>query len=129
MKKIFTYLFIALVIFIILSATFKWSNPIMPYVNAVKYGDKIAHLVLIGTLAYCINYLMQFKRIKLFNRDILKGSVFIFILITLEEFSQIWISTRTFDLIDLSANYVGILIASLIIIFTKPNQTSNTPKP
>lgn len=119
--KIFTYVFIPFVIFIILSATFQWQNPVFQYVGSIPYGDKVAHLILIGTLCYCINYLMSFKRIKLFNRNILKGTAWISVLITLEEFSQMYIPSRTFDLLDLSANYLGILIATIIIIiYNKP---------
>lgn len=118
--KTFAYLFIVIVIFIILSATFQWGNPIMGLIRGFKYGDKFAHLILIGTLAYCVNYLLKFRTIKRFNRNLLVGTIGITIFITLEEFSQIWISTRTFDLIDLSANYLGIAIATLIIVKTKP---------
>lgn len=103
-----------------LSATFQWGNPIMGFIKGFKYGDKFAHLILIGTLAYCINYLLKFRTIKRFNQNLLVGTIGITIFITLEEFSQIWISTRTFDLIDLSANYLGIAIATFIIVKTKP---------
>lgn len=120
LMKIFAYLFIVLVIFIMLSATFQWENPIMGLIKGFKYGDKFAHLILIGILAYCINYLLKFKTIKRFNQNLLVGTIAITVFITLEELSQIWISTRTFDLMDLSANYVGIAIATLIIVKTKP---------
>ena len=33
------------------------------------------------------------------------------VVMTIEEISQIWIPSRTFDLGDLAANYVGILLA------------------
>jgi VanZ family protein len=103
-----------------LSATFQWGNPIMKLITSLKHGDKFAHLILIGTLAYCVNYLLKFKTIKRFNQDLLVGTIAITIFITLEEFSQNWISTRNFDLMDLSANYVGIALTTLIIVKTKP---------
>jgi VanZ family protein len=114
--KTLAYLFIILVIFTMLSATFQWTNPIIELIKGFKYGDKFAHLILIGTLAYCVNYLLKFRIIKRFNQNLLVGTIAITIFITLEECSQIWISTRTFDLIDLSANYIGIGIATLIIV-------------
>jgi VanZ family protein len=119
--KAFAYLFILAVIIIILSATFQWNNPITRLLSSIKYSDKMAHLILIGTLAYCINYLMNFRVIKRFNQNILLGTLLVTFIITLEEFSQNWISTRNFDLVDLLANYIGIAIASLVIIKTKPN--------
>ena len=90
-------------------------------IKGFKYGDKFAHLILIGTLAYCVNYLLKFRTVNYFNRNLLVGTIGITIFITLEEFSQIWISTRTFELIDLSANYLGIAIATFIIVKTRPN--------
>jgi polysaccharide biosynthesis protein VpsQ len=47
------------------------------------------------------------------------GCLIIAVAMTIEEFSQIWIPNRTFDLMDLAANYLGISIAGWIRIRQK----------
>lgn len=115
-KKQFAYLFILLIILIIIGATTQSLGFVGQYIKAIPYGDKLIHFMLIGSLAYVVNFLTHFRRFTFFNRKWLLGSTLIFIIMTIEEFSQIFISTRSFDLLDLSANYLGILTVSLIII-------------
>jgi VanZ family protein len=114
--KYFAYLFIVFVIFIILSASLGWDNPFFPLVNKIPFGDKVMHVILLGTFAFCANVLLRFHRFKISKYQLLTGSVIIFLLATLEEISQYWIPTRTFDLLDLTANYIGILLASFFIL-------------
>jgi len=39
------------------------------------------------------------------------------VIMTLEEFSQAFVSSRTFDLIDLTADYVGIICFSYLALW------------
>ncbi|MFK7948818.1 MAG: VanZ family protein [Saprospiraceae bacterium] len=118
MKKIIAYLFIGMILLIFTGATTKSLGFIGQFVQSIPYGDKYIHFILIGTLAYVVNFLMGFRRFTLWNRKWLSGTTLIFIIMTIEEFSQMFISTRSFDLLDLSANYLGIFTATLIIILT-----------
>lgn len=118
MKKIIAYLFIALIILIFIGATTKSLGVIGQFVQSVPYGDKYIHFILIGTLAYVVNFLMGFRRFTLWNRKWLSGTTLIFTIMTIEEFSQMFVSTRSFDLLDLLANYLGIFTATLVIILT-----------
>lgn len=117
MKKIFAYLFIVMILLILIGATTNSLGFVGQFVHSIPYGDKLIHFILIGTLAYIVNYLMDFRRFTFLNRKFLLGTVLIFTIMTIEEFSQIFISTRIFDLLDLSANYLGIFTATLFIIF------------
>ena len=78
----------------------------------IPMGDKLAHIVLIGTLAYLLNIMLGAKTFKVNGVQILVGSFIVFGLMTVEEFSQMYIPTRNFDWVDLAANYLGIGIAS-----------------
>jgi polysaccharide biosynthesis protein VpsQ len=84
---------------------------IINLINSLPFGDKFGHIIFIGTLAYLLNYALADRLLKIGNYKILLGCLIIAVTMTIEEFSQIWIPNRTFDLIDLAANYLGISIA------------------
>jgi polysaccharide biosynthesis protein VpsQ len=92
---------------------------IINLINSLPFGDKLGHIIFIGTLAYLLNYALADRLIKIGNYKILLGCLIIAVTMTIEEFSQMWIPTRTFDLIDLSANYLGVSIAGWIRIRQK----------
>lgn len=94
--------------------------------SGVPMGDKIGHLCLVGTLAFLLNLSLKARTIKLGNFKLLLGSVLVFIFITIEEFTQIAIANRTFDLLDLMCNYIGIALATFAIlqIFKHPKETT-----
>jgi polysaccharide biosynthesis protein VpsQ len=104
-------IFLLLIIGIIIINDLGQLRNIMGLVNSVPFGDKFGHIILIGTLTYLLNYALTDRLLKFGNRKILLGCLIIAVIMTIEECSQLWILTRTFDLIDLSANYLGISIA------------------
>jgi len=78
----------------------------------IPMGDKLAHIVLIGTLAFLLNLMLRGKKFTVNGVQILLGSCIVFGFITIEEFTQIYIPNRNFDWMDLMANYIGIAGAS-----------------
>ena len=96
--------------FVILSANFGWDFFFFAWVKYLPLGDKMAHFLLVGGVSFFVNLLLDVKKIKLGKREVLLGSIAVFTFITLEEFSQLFLIRRNFDLIDLSANYLGILL-------------------
>ncbi len=79
-------------------------------VKGIPYGDKWGHFVLMGLLAFFVNILLQCQKWKLFQLSFLKGSVIILIIVTFEEFSQLFIENRSFDWLDLTFDYLGIFV-------------------
>ena len=71
-------------------------------------GDKLGHFVLFGFLSFLVNLILRGAMTRLFRRPILKGSAVILALATLEECSQLFFQTRSFDLLDLAADGLGI---------------------
>ena len=75
------------------------------------YGDKAGHFILFGLLnffitsAFLSSHLPQPR-----SRLTLSVGFVLALFIGAEEWSQQFFSTRTFDLIDLSASYLGLLV-------------------
>ncbi len=80
------------------------------FVGEIPFGDKIGHFLLMGVFAFLLNLALNAKTFQFFRFNYLLGSLIVFGLVTLEEFSQIFISGRTFDLKDLAFDYAGIYI-------------------
>jgi len=120
-KKLLAFAFVVLIILISIGATTQSLGIIGYYVKKIPFGDKIIHFALIGTLTYAVNLIMNFRQFNLFNINWLTGSVIVFGIMTADEFSQMFLSARSFELLDLSANYIGIAAASLFIITQKKN--------
>jgi VanZ family protein len=89
---------------------FLWVTQLIPA------GDKCGHFVLFGSLAFLANAAMNGARFQLGSFTILKGSLFVLIPTVLEEFSQIFVSTRSFDLFDLAADFLGIFLGGLVAV-------------
>lgn len=84
------------------------------------WGDKAGHFILYGILALLLN-LTLFRSWPDQSRHLLavKLGFTLALLIGLEEFSQQYFSNRTFDLVDLSFSYMGLLCFSWVAVKTK----------
>ena len=80
-------------------------------IGEIAYGDKLMHGLLYGIMAWCLNYGLGFRTI--YSRLQL-GAIIVLTFALLEEISQIFIPSRTFDMMDLFADIIGVLLFSLI---------------
>ena len=83
-------------------------------------GDKFGHLILFGLLSFLLNK----SALALFpKRDpariVLIVSLFLAILIGLEEWSQSLFPSRTMSVKDLIASYMGVFPAALLAYWTR----------
>jgi VanZ family protein len=76
----------------------------------VPGGDKTAHFALMGTMAFLMNLCWRSERWQLGPLPVLKGSALVALIVTLEEFSQLFMIRRSFSFEDLAYDYLGILI-------------------
>ena len=75
----------------------------------IPYGDKICHALLYGMMALLLNYGFGFRKFYTYQ----VGSIIVLTFATLEEFSQYYIPSHTFDLWDLAADFVGVILFSI----------------
>lgn len=113
MIKWLTIGFAGLLLLIVASATFGWAEPAFAFIRQVPGSDKVAHFVLLGMMSLLLNLSLGCRRTKIYEWDrnsYLTGSLILVVLVTVEEISQIWIPTRSFSMMDLISNYLGIML-------------------
>ena len=89
----------------------------LDFVYYVPYADKVGHFILYGILVLLTNLtlfraLPSQARIRL----VILSGLTLALLIGLEELSQQHFSNRTFDLVDLSASYLGVIFFSWLAL-------------
>ena len=118
MKKIHALVgYFIFIVWIIIIADTGISNDILALSKTLSYGDKIGHFLLMGNLALLTNLSLNHRMVNLAKITLPLGSILIFMLVLAEEFSQIFISRRTFDLLDLAADFSGITFFSFVGVF------------
>ncbi|HEX8772375.1 MAG TPA: VanZ family protein [Pyrinomonadaceae bacterium] len=112
--KWLTGLYFLLLSVIVFLADQKRFQPLFRRVRELPYGDKLGHLILMGTLSFLLNMALSCRWVRVWKVEILKGSLIVAVIVTLEEFSQIFVKYRTFDLGDLFFDYVGIFFFGML---------------
>jgi hypothetical protein len=84
------------------------------WVNNVPLGDKFCHCAFMFTFSVLANLALRCRAIPLGGQTVLLGTVIVTIIVVAEEFSQLWIPGRDFDLLDLSADLLGIACGALV---------------
>lgn len=102
-------IFLGLVAGVIVGADRGTLHAMLGWVNSYPYFDKVGHVVLIGTLAFLLDHALVGRTVWRLQL----GGLLVAAAMTLEEISQAWMPTRTFDLVDLAANYTGVLLAEI----------------
>ncbi|MCQ3938464.1 MAG: hypothetical protein DPW18_15655 [Chloroflexi bacterium] len=121
--KYFAALFALFMIGIVILADL---NAIPPSIRALydfQNGDKIGHFILYGLLNFFLT--LAFLR-ALPNRDAKRIALSVGLILALavgaEELSQRYFSARTFDLMDLAASYLGLLLGGWSVFLMKSNR-------
>jgi putative effector of murein hydrolase len=102
-------------VIIITIANSEYGSKIFSFIRYIPGEDRTGHFVVFATICFVVNLWFEFKYIKVFDKPILVGSVVTLLVAMIEEFSQIFIETRTFDLYDLLADILAIAFISIII--------------
>ncbi|MBI5825386.1 MAG: VanZ family protein [Chloroflexi bacterium] len=108
------YLSILFFIFIITIIVLADNGNIPPFIRSLydfENGDKLGHLILYGLLTFFITRVFL-SPLPSKSRSWVTLSVGLILAlgIALEEWSQQFFSARTFDLLDLLASYLGVLV-------------------
>lgn len=78
------------------------------FVGWIPRGDKLGHLLLVGTLSWLLNLMLEEGRDPARRPRLLPGCAILLVVMTLEEGSQAFIPHRSFDPFDWLANVAGI---------------------
>jgi VanZ family protein len=103
--------FFLFIVWIIYLANTGGSSVFFDFIRSVPYGDKWGHLGLFGFLALMAIVGSNFRAWVVGQFKIYYGAIVVAVFVLGEELSQAFIPSRTFDLIDLAADSLGIAIA------------------
>ena len=118
MKWVAALFFLFIVLIIVLAD--KGMLGILGIINQIPYGDKAGHFVLYGILTLLVD-LALFRSLPNSDPKLLaiKCGFLLALLIGLEEFSQRFFPSRTFDLVDLTFSYLGVIFFSWVALRTR----------
>lgn len=106
--------FFMFMVWIIYLANTGGSSIFFDLVRAIPYGDKLGHFCLFGFLTLVVVVALRFRAITVGRFRIYYGVIVVAVFALGEELSQALLASRTFDLLDLTADTLGILTASLV---------------
>jgi len=117
--KWLTFFFLLFIVLIIVLADLGQLG-ILGAINKIPFGDKAGHFILYGILTLLLDLTLIRS---LSNRDaklivVCMGLVLI-LLIGLEEYSQQFFPKRTYDLVDLTFSYLGVISFSWVSLKIK----------
>lgn len=112
-------LFTLFILLVIVAADAGILSHYVGFIYRIPWGDKAGHFILYGILTLLLN-LAIFRSCPDQRRSLLavKLGLTLALLIGLEEFSQQFFSHRTFDLVDLSFSYMGLVCFSWVAVKT-----------
>ena len=106
--------FFVFICYIIICADTGQTVVLAEHVRHLPFGDKAGHFILYGILAFLVNLAMQNKEVRLLGRAVLLGSLIVVVFAIAEEFTQIFLAKRSFVLIDICCDLLGIGLASYL---------------
>ena len=114
-------------IFIILVIVLADTNHLPRFIHVIydyPYGDKLGHFILFGLLNFFITQaFLRSLPDRTPKRLVLSIGLVLALLVGLEEFSQKFFPSRTFDLIDLLASYLGLITGGFAALKLKKRQS------
>jgi VanZ family protein len=98
----------------LLLADFGRLNPVISVLAGYRHLDKVVHFFLYGSFALVVNLALASWPNWSFARAITTGSMIVLIASTVDEFSNLLVPQRDWSLVDLAANYLGIVILGVL---------------
>ena len=107
-------LWLAFVVTVIVFADRGKARSFFGWINSIPLGDKAGHFFLVGVMACLLNHALVHHTFAVGQALMQQGGLLVGVGMTLEEISQLWFTSRTFDAGDLLANFLGVLAAELL---------------
>ncbi|PKG84298.1 trypsin [Colwellia sp. 75C3] len=111
--------FFCFILWVIYLANTGQNSVLFQFVASIPYGDKLGHFCLFGLLTLATNVAFKLKSFKVYSKELFLGTALVFTFVVIEECSQYFIPNRTFDLMDLSADFIGILFFNVVTSYLK----------
>ena len=106
--------FMAIILWIIWEADLGRYNQFIEMGKKVPLGDKIGHFMAYGFLAYLLNYAFRGKKFNIGQIQLYKAVVLVLGFAIAEEFSQLAFQERSFDLVDILFDILGVMAFMII---------------
>lgn len=119
--KYLTLAYVLAIVGISLLATLGLS-PWNSVLRVVPWGDKVCHFVLMGGLSFLLNRWLSGMSWYGERMLVSNVTVILLVLVTVDEFSQILLPSRTFSLLDLACNYGGVICFGVLAVLTDPRR-------
>lgn len=113
--KFISIVFLVFIITVIILADLGAIPPFIRSIYDFPNGDRVGHFILFGLLNFFVTraFLSSLPS-KPRSWVTLSIGLILALLIGAEEFSQMFFSHRTFDLIDLQASYLGLIVGGWV---------------
>ena len=108
--RLATGIFLTALIFIVLVANAGQARHYFGWFLAMPGGDIIGHFGMMDAFSFLVNYWLRCRRVRVGHFTPLLGTLIVAVVVGLEEFSQMFVLTRSFSLLDLGADLLGIVI-------------------
>lgn len=103
----------SMVALISLGASLGLLEPIFGLIRRIPGGDVVAHFTLIGVMTFSIVYAFV-PRSRRPGWAWFRVVGVVLLLVTIDELAQIWLPRRVFSWDDLTANYAGVGVFSIV---------------
>ena len=107
-------LVVTFILRIIYLADTGWDSIFFKLVKSTPYGDKVGRFFIFGGLTLVSNLATKLKTYSVAKLPVYVGTLLVIAFAVLEELSQEFFPTRTFDFKDLAADGLGILACSYL---------------
>ena len=89
---------------------------VMSRVDALPFGDKLIHIVLAAGLGFFAASVVPAPALAIRAARIPVATLIVALIIVLEEFSQRFLRFRTFELLDLAADAIGLTLGTVLVL-------------
>lgn len=116
--------FFMFILRIIYLANTAGSSIFFEFIRSVPHGDKLGHMGLFGSLTLAAVVGSKFRAFAYGKFKFYCGAILVALFVVGEELSQAFIPSRTFDFIDLAADFLGIVVAVGVASLAKRHLTN-----
>lgn len=100
-------LFLGAIIFLAAQREYQF---LFRFLRSLPLGDKLGHFLLMGLASLLVNLALACRTFSWRGRRFLLGTWSVLLLVTVEEFTQLFLAYRSFDLVDLLFDAAGIFL-------------------